>query len=137
MPDIARFLIFMISAFLHLIAVLLFVTRKRAATPHPASLLTLAAIVVVAGMIFARYSHLWIPALPWQIYYGLPALITLSLAPLTLRMSRTEVAQYVPLAFLMAPVIHIVFSLLVGWHDYMPFPVYIPSIAEFFGVRIR
>ena len=131
MPDIARFLIFMIAAFLLFIAVLLFVTRKRATTPAPASLLALATIVVVAGMIFARYSHLWIPTLPWQIYYGLPALLTLTLAPLTLRMSCTEIAQYIPMAFLMAPVIHIVFSLFVGWHDYMPFPVYIPSLAEF------
>ncbi|NYF88539.1 hypothetical protein RBB79_03315 [Tunturiibacter empetritectus] len=131
MPDIARFFIFMIAAFLLFIAVLLFVTRKRTAIPNPALLLVLATIVVIVGMIFARYSHLWIPTLPWQIYYGLPALLTLTLAPLVLRMSRTELAQYIPMAFLMAPAIHIVFSLLVGWHDYMPFPFYIPSLAEF------
>jgi hypothetical protein len=137
MPDIARFLVFMAAAFLLFVAVLRFVTRKRTATPSPASLLALATIVVIAGMIFARYSHLWISTLAWQIYYGVPALLTLTLAPLTLRMSRAEIAQYVPMAFLMAPAIHIVFSLLVGWHDYMPFPVYIPSIAEFLGTRIR
>jgi len=137
MPDIARFLVFMAAAFLLFVAVLRFVTRKRTATPSPASLLALATIVVIAGMIFERYSHLWISTLAWQIYYGVPALLTLTLAPLTLRMSRAEIAQYVPMAFLMAPAIHIVFSLLVGWHDYMPFPVYIPSIAEFLGTRIR
>ena len=137
MPDIARFLVFMAAAFLLFVAVLRFVTRKRTATPSPASLLAIATIVVIAGMIFARYSHLWIPTLSWQIYYGVPALLTLTLAPLALRMSRAEIAQYVPMAFLMAPVIHIFFSLLVGWHDYMPFPVYIPSIAEFLGTRVR
>jgi hypothetical protein len=137
MPDIVRFFIFMAAAFLLFVAVLLFVTRKRTTTPSAVSLLAIATIVVVAGMIFARYSHLWFPTLSWQVYYGLPALLTLTLAPLTLRMSRAEIAQYVPMAFLMAPVIHILFSLFVGWHDYMPFPVYIPSIAEFLGTRIR
>ena len=34
------------------------------------------------------------------------------------------------MAFLMAPAIHIFFSLFVGWHDYMPFPFYIPSLME-------
>ena len=38
--------------------------------------------------------------------------------------------EYVPLALLMAPLIHVAFSLFAGWHDYMPFPVYIPSLAE-------
>ena len=94
-------------------------------------------IVVAAGMIFARYAHLWFPALSWQIYYGLPALITLALAPFSLRMSRIEIAQYVPMAFLMAPLIHLVFSLLVGWHDYMPFPFYIPSVAELLASKIH
>jgi hypothetical protein len=130
MPDIARFLIFMAAASLLFIAILLFVTRNRTTRPNLRSLLALATIVVVAGMIFARYAHLWFHTLPWQIYYGLPALITLALAPLALRMSRIEICQYVPIAFLMAPLIHIVFSLLVGWHDYMPFPFYIPSLAE-------
>jgi hypothetical protein len=137
MPDIARFLIFMTAAFFLFLAVLSFVTRKRTARPGVGLLLTLAMIVVVAGMIFARYAHLWFPSLSWQIYYGLPALITLALAPLALPMSRSEIAQYVPMAFLMAPLIHLVFSLLVGWHDYMPFPFYIPSVAELLASKIH
>jgi hypothetical protein len=88
-------------------------------------------------MIFARYAHLYFPTLSWQIYYGLPALTTLTLAPIALRMSRVEIAQYVPMAFLMAPAIHVIFSLFVGWHDYMPFPLYIPSIAELLASKIR
>ncbi|WP_433968847.1 hypothetical protein [Tunturiibacter gelidiferens] len=137
MQDIARFLIFMAAAFLLFIAVLSFITRKRTGRPSAGLLLTLAMIVVVAGMIFARYAHLWLPTLPWQIYYGLPAFITLTLAPLALRMSRAEIAQYIPMAFLMAPLIHLVFSLLVGWHDYMPFPFYIPSVAELLASKVR
>jgi hypothetical protein len=87
-------------------------------------------IAVVLGMLFARYSHLTFPSLSWSIYYGVPALITILLPPLWLRMSRYEVLHYLPLAWLTAPVIHLLFSLLVGWHDFMPFPVYIPSLAE-------
>jgi hypothetical protein len=137
MPDIARFLIFMAAAFLLFLAVLSFVIRKRTAKPRVGFLLALAAIVVIAGMIFARYAHLYFPTLSWQIYYGLPALTTLTLAPIALRMSRVEIAQYVPMAFLMAPAIHVIFSLFVGWHDYMPFPLHIPSIAELLASKIR
>jgi hypothetical protein len=130
MPDIERFVIFMGAAFLLFLGVLLFVVRRRREKPGVTTLLALGTIVVVAGMIFARYSHISFPRLPWEIYYGLPVLITFFLPPLWLRMSRTEFGQYVPMALMMAPAIHIVFSLFVGWHDYMPFPAYIPSIAE-------
>ncbi len=81
-------------------------------------------------MLFARYSHLLSHNLSWVVYYGVPALTTFLLPPLWLRMSRRESAVYVPLALLMAPTIQVAFSLFVGWHDYMPFPAYIPSIAE-------
>jgi hypothetical protein len=65
-----------------------------------------------------------------MVYYGVPALDTVLLPPLWLRMSRREIAQYLPLAWLTAPTIHLFFSVFVGWHDYMPFPAYIPSLAE-------
>ena len=130
MPDVARFIVFMAAAFLLFVAVLLFVVRSRPVRPRAVTLLALGAIVVILGMIFARYSHLAFHHLPWEIYYGLPALTTLLLPPLWLRMSRREVLQYLPLALLMAPVIHVVFSFFIGWHDYMPFPFYIPSLAE-------
>ena len=84
-------------------------------------------VVVGFGMLFARYSHLAFPHLPWEIYYGLPALTTVLLSPPWLRMSRREILDYLPLVWLTAPVIHVLFSLLVGWHDYMPFPSYIRS----------
>jgi hypothetical protein len=88
-------------------------------------------------MLFARYSHLFFPHLSWVVYYGVPALMTFCLPPLCLRMSRREAAFYVPSAILMAPAIHVVFSFLVGWHDYMPFPVYIPSAWEWMGAALR
>jgi hypothetical protein len=87
--------------------------------------------VVAFGMVFARYGHV-VFRLPWWIYYGLPALVTFLLPPLALKMRRAEILRYLPMAILMAPAIHVFFSLFVGWHDYMPFPVYIPSLISFF-----
>jgi hypothetical protein len=130
MPDFARFVVFMAAAFLLFVSLLRFVIRGRNTKPRGWTTIGIGFIVVVLGMLFARYSHLAFPRLPWGIYYGVPALTTVLLPPLWLRMSRREVAQYIPLAWLTAPSIHILFSLFVGWHDYMPFPVYIPSIAE-------
>lgn len=130
MPDILRFFIFMLAAFLLFLAVLRFTTRHRHKKPTSVTIFAIGLIVVVAGMLFARYSHLYFAHLSWVVYYGIPALITVLLPPLWLRMSRREVGQYLPLAWLMAPVIQVFFSLFVGWHDFMPFPVYIPSLVE-------
>lgn len=130
MPAIQRFAVFTVAALFVFLAVILWVTRNRTARPRPGSIAALATIVVPLGMIFARYAHIFFHDLPWTIYYGVPALTTFVLPPLWLRMSRAEIAWYVPLAVCMAPTIHVVFSLFAGWHDYMPFPVYIPSLAE-------
>lgn len=130
MPDTARFIVFMAAAFLLFMALVRFSVRRRKLLPTHRTTMTISFIVVVLGMIFSRYSHLASPHLPWWIYYGLPALTTVILPPVWLRMSRAEFSQYLPLAWLIAPVIHVFFSLFVGWHDYMPFPVYIPSISE-------
>ncbi len=130
MPDLERFGVFIVAAFILFVSVVLWTIRRRAVRPNTASLLALAIVVVPVGMLFARYSHLFSNHLSWVIYYGVPAAITFLLPPLWLRMSRREIAFYVPLALLMAPTIQVVFSLFVGWHDYMPFPAYIPSIAE-------
>ena len=130
MSDLARFFVFMAASFTLLFGVIRFCLRGRAEEPRVGTLLALSTITVVFGMLFARYSHIFFPRLPWEIYYGGPALCTFLLPPLWLRMSAKESLQYIPLAVLTAPAIHLVFSLLVGWHDYMPFPIYIPSLVE-------
>jgi hypothetical protein len=129
MADIQRFAIFMLAASGLFLAVLAVVTRGRTKKPNSALLVFLTVVVVVFGMVFARYGHVLFQ-LPWWIYYGLPALLTFLLPPIILKMKRTEVFRYLPMAILMAPVIHVSFSLFVGWHDYMPFPVYIPSLLS-------
>jgi hypothetical protein len=137
MPDLQRFLVFMAAAFLAFVAVLLFTIRNRASKPSSGKVCGVGIAVVVAGMCFARYIHLIFPKLPWLIYYGIPAINTVFLPPLWLRMSKLEAAQYLPLAWLTAPAIHLLFSLLAGWHDYMPFPAYIPSIRELCSCSIH
>jgi hypothetical protein len=130
MLDLERFAVFTIAAFVLFLIVVLWVIRNRITKPRRWSVAMLAVIVVPLGMIFARYSHIFFHDLSWTIYYGVPALTTFILPPLWLQMSRREVAWYVPMALFMAPIIHVMFSLFAGWHDYMPFPVYIPSLAE-------
>jgi hypothetical protein len=135
MNDTSRFAVFMAVAAAVFIGVLRFVMRKRANRPNASVLLLTTFVVVVVGMLFARYGYIFFRP-PWWIYYGVPASVTFLLPPSILRMRRDEILQYVPVAVLMAPAIHVFFSLLVGWHDYMPFPFYIPSIFEL-AHRIR
>jgi hypothetical protein len=130
MTDIERFTVFTVAASGLFLAVLAITIRSRAKKPSAIFLALLTVIVVVFGMVFARYGHILFQ-LPWWIYYGLPASLTFLLPPLALRMKRAEIVRYVPMAVLMAPTIHVFFSLFVGWHDYMPFPIYIPSAMSF------
>jgi len=103
---IGIFLVKVFVAFVVFIGLLIFTLRGR--TQRPAlRILILALIVVVCGMSFARITYGI--GVPWWIFYGLPAMITFALPPLILRMSRSEVLLYVPLAILMSPVIHISF----------------------------
>jgi hypothetical protein len=137
MPDLQRFIVFIAAAFLVFVAVLRFTIRNRAIKPSLRETCAVGIVVVVVGMFFARYTHLTFPNLSWLVYYGVPALNTVFLPPLWLRMSRRETAQYLPLAWLTAPAIHLFFSLFVGWHDYMPFPIHIPSLGELLSRSVR
>lgn len=130
MSDTQRFIIFIAAAFVVFIAVLRFSVRNRANKPPLRHTYAVGIVVVIIGMCFARYTHLALPNLSWLVYYGVPALTTVFLPPLWLRMSRRETAWYLPLAWLTAPAIHLFFSYFVGWHDYMPFPIRIPSFTE-------
>jgi hypothetical protein len=129
MSDIERFGVFMLAACVVFLGALRLAIRKRIVRPSLLLLTGITVVVVVGGMLFARYGHILLRP-PWWIYYGVPALVTFLLPPVVLRTSLAEVGRYVPMAILMAPAIHVAFSLLVGWHDYMPFPVYIPSLLE-------
>ena len=128
MTDNWRFVIFILASSAVFASALLFVLRTRPERPFR-RICVLTGVVVVGGMLFARYGHQYANLQP-AVYYGVPASITLLLPIASLRMSRREALQYFPFAVLMAPLIHIVFSLVLGWHDYMPFPFWIPSLRE-------
>ena len=123
----ARFSIFVLVSLVVFIAILRFVTRHRVQRPRNATVVWVAMVVVVAGMLFAKFGNN--AGLPWWIYYTLPALVTLALPPAAFRFSGKESAQYLVLAFLSSPAIHVVFSLLLDWHEYMPF-IPVPSVGS-------
>jgi len=114
-----RFWVFVLVSLVAFVAILRFVTRHRAQPLRIAAVVGVAAIVVVGGMVFAKYGNN--AGLPWWIYYTVPALATLLLPPVAFKFSRRELAWYLVLAFLSSPAIHVAFSFVLGWHEYMPF----------------
>jgi hypothetical protein len=78
-----------------------------------------AAAISVLGILFGKYGQNF--GLPWWIYYPVPMLCTVLIPPLAFRLGWARSLAYVVLAFASAPLIHIAFSLILGWTDYMPF----------------
>lgn len=79
----------------------------------------LSLLVVVGGMLFGRNGAQW--GLPWWIYYPVPMLMNVLLPPVVMKLNARKTVLYLALSFLSAPLIHISFSLLLGWTEYMPF----------------
>lgn len=125
--DLQRFAVFVVVSLLVFVAILRFVTRHRAHRPRWLAVLAVAFAVVVCGMVFAKFGNN--AGLPWWIYYTVPALATLVLPPVAFRFSGSELAQYLVLAFLSSPVIHVAFSFFLDWHEYMPF-IPVPSLRQ-------
>lgn len=121
-----RFVVFILVSLAVFYGILRLTLRKRPEPMENAKLAAVALVVVVVGMSFAKWGAL--TGLSWVVYYGLPAAVTLFLPPIAFHMRGREILEYEIMAFLNAPLIHIVFSLFVGWHEYMPF-IYIPSLA--------
>jgi predicted permease len=126
----SRFPVFVLVSLVVFIAILRFVTRHRPRRPHASAVVAVAAVVVVGGMVFARFGNN--AGLPWWIYYPVPALATLVVPPVAFKLSGKELLQYLVLAFLSSPAIHVVFSFLLDWHDYMPF-IPVPSLESLLG----
>ena len=128
--ETGRFWVFVLVSLVAFVAILLFVTRQRVTRPRLAVVLAIAGVVVVGGMVFAKSGNN--AGLPWWVYYTVPALVTLVLPPAVLGLYGRELAWYLGLAFLSSPAIHVVFSLLLDWHEYMPF-IAVPSLRELLG----
>ena len=125
--DATRFWIFVAVSLVVFVALLRFVTRRRDVRPRSAVVVAVSAFVVVGGMVFAKYGNN--TGLPWWIYYTVPALATLLVPPATFHFRGRELTQYLVLAFLSSPAIHVAFSLFLGWHEYMPF-LPVPSLKQ-------
>lgn len=125
-----HFPILILVSFVAFIGVLLVAVRRRTQRPATRTLLWVAAVVTVGGMVFAKMGTT--VGLPVWLYYGVPALVTWVLPPLVFRMRGHEGARYLPMAVLVAPMFHVLFSLVLGWKEYMPF-IPVPSIWELMG----
>jgi hypothetical protein len=120
-----HFLAFMLVSFAAFLGILRLALKRRAEKPRVKTVLWVAGVVVVGGMVFAKAGAS--AGLPVWMYYGLPAVLTWSLPPIIFRMRGSEVARYLPLALVMAPAIHVLFSFFLGWNEYMPF-IPVPSL---------
>jgi hypothetical protein len=125
-----HFPVFVLVSFVAFIGILRMALNRRSESPPTATVLWVAAVVVFGGMIFARAGTS--VGLPVWLYYGLPAMLTWVLPPVVFRMRGSEIARYVPMAMVVAPTIHVLFSFLLGWNEYMPF-IPVPSIHELMG----
>jgi hypothetical protein len=125
--EFQRFIIFIGLTLTIFYGLLGFVLQQRTEYPSWVSKLAVATLVVVGGMLFAKLGQNagW----SWQIYYTVPAFLTFVLPPLVFQFSTRELWQYLILAFLTSPAIHLVFSFFLGWHEYMPF-IRVPSLQE-------
>jgi len=108
-----------LASFLLFFAVFRLVLSKEEFTSKKTQLVTLSFLVVVAGMLFGKYSATF--GLPWWIYYPVPMLVTVLLPPLILKMNKRKTLYYLLLSFLSAPFIHAFFSFFFEWTEYMPF----------------
>jgi len=125
--DKLHFAVFVLASFVAFLALLKVIVRKRPVQPGSLPLLWVSAVVVVAGMLFAKVAaNAGLP--PW-VYYGIPAATTILLPPVVFGMRRGEVAAYLCAASLMPAVIHVGFSLILGWKEYLPFWA-VPSLRE-------
>ncbi len=124
---LVHFTAFVITSLIVFLAILGVALRGRTDRPKPVAVAAVAFVVVVIGMVFAKWGATH--GLPWPLYYGLPAAMTVFLPPLYFRMHGREAVEYLVMASLSAPAIHATFSLLLGWNEYMPF-IHVPSLKS-------
>ena len=80
-----RFWVFVLVSLVAFIVMLYFVTYRRTQRPHKATVAAVAILVVVGGMVFAKFGNN--AGLPWWIYYTVPALVTFAVPPIVFKLS--------------------------------------------------
>lgn len=119
-----RFLVIAVFTYLIFLCVIRIVLGKQyKAKPF---LIDIIGIVTVFGsFLVTKYGNFL--ELPPYIYYALPAVLTVCVPPLTLRMKSDQVLKYLALSIVAVPFIHLFFSFFLGWGDLVPF-IKIPSL---------
>jgi len=84
-------------------------------------------LTVFGSFIISRYNE--ILKLPVFVYYILIILLTVFLPPLSLKMKSDQTLKYLAVGVVSIPLLHLVFSLLLGWGDILPF-IKLPSLWE-------
>lgn len=114
-----HFPVMIIASFLLFYLVIWVVIGSSAFGQKFRTIIFLSLICVVFGMLFGKYGAQW--GLKWWIYYPVPMLINVLLPPLLLKMNTKKTVLYLVFSFLSAPFIHLFFSFLFNWTEYMPF----------------
>ncbi len=119
MNTLWHFPIMIIFSFIIFLVVIRIVVGKKDFQEKQRLIIILAIAIVVVGMLIGKYGANW--GLKWWIYYPIPLLLNVILPPVLLKMNFKRTIIYLVLSLLSAPLIHIFFSLLFGWTEYMPF----------------
>ena len=119
MNTIWQFPIMIFVSFLVFILVIRIVLGKLEFFKKKRLVLVLSVIIIIIGMLIGKYGANW--GLKWWIYYPIPMLMNVLLPPIVLKMNFQKTLWYLGLSILSAPIIHIMFSKILGWTEYMPF----------------
>lgn len=84
---------------------------------------------VFGSFIIIRYKEML--KLPAYVIYILVILLAVILPPLSLKMKSDQTLKYIAVGIVAIPVLHLLFSLLLGWGDILPF-IALPSLWELF-----
>lgn len=114
-----HFYLMILASFFIFIIVLRVVLSKTHFIKKKTLIIQLSVLIVAGGMLFGKFGALW--GMPWWVYYPVPMLANVFLPPWLLHMNKRQVLLYLLLSFLSAPFIHLSFSFLLGWQEYMPF----------------
>ena len=119
MTALWRFPIMIFVSYLIFFLVIRIVLGKDEFLKKKGLVFILSIIVIIIGMLIGKYGANF--GLKWWIYYPIPMLMNVLLPPIFLKMNFKKTLLYLGLSFLSAPVIHVMFSKLLGWTEYMPF----------------
>lgn len=119
-----RFMVIAVFTYLIFLCIVRLVLGKQYRT-KPFLIDIVGILTVFGSIVISKYNNLL--KLPDFLRYVLPALLTVLLPPLALKMKSDQVLKYLVLSIIAVPFVHIFFSFLIGWGDLLPF-IKIPSV---------